>query len=156
MELKDRIQQIMNNERLTASVFADSIGVQRSSISHIISGRNKPSLEFIQKVLLSFPKYSSNWLIFGEGDMLNIPRVIETDTPKQQNIIDKDLFNATKDEQHSTKDEIDNNEDDKAVIASIKTKGNSQNTPNLGSSTSKEIEKIVIFYTDNTFRAYIP
>ena len=53
----------MKLNNLSASAFADKIEVQRSSISHILSGRNKPSLEFIQKVLTAFPKVSSDWLL---------------------------------------------------------------------------------------------
>ena len=55
----------MKLNNLTASAFADEIGVQRSSMSHILSGRNKPSLELIQKVLSRFPKVSADWLIAG-------------------------------------------------------------------------------------------
>jgi transcriptional regulator with XRE-family HTH domain len=65
MELIDRFKYIMKLNNLTASAFADEIGVQRSSISHILSGRNKPSLEFIQKVLTKYPKVSADWLIAG-------------------------------------------------------------------------------------------
>ena len=65
MELIDRFKYLMKLNNLTASSFADEIGVQRSSMSHILSGRNKPSLEFIQKVLIRFPKVSADWLIAG-------------------------------------------------------------------------------------------
>ena len=65
MELIDRFKYLMKLNNLTASAFADEIGVQRSSVSHILSGRNKPSLEFIQKVLMRFPKVNADWLIAG-------------------------------------------------------------------------------------------
>lgn len=65
MELIDRFKYLMKLNNLTASAFADEIGVQRSSMSHILSGRNKPSLELIQKVLTRFPKVSADWLIAG-------------------------------------------------------------------------------------------
>jgi transcriptional regulator with XRE-family HTH domain len=65
MELIDRFKYLMKLNNLTASSFADEIGVQRSSMSHILSGRNKPSLEFIQKVILRFPKVNADWLISG-------------------------------------------------------------------------------------------
>lgn len=65
MEISERLQYIMKLNNLTASAFADKIDVQRSSISHILSGRNKPGLEFIQKVLHAFPKISADWLITG-------------------------------------------------------------------------------------------
>jgi len=65
MELIDRFKYLMKLNNLTASAFADQIGVQRSRVSHILSGRNKPSLEFIQKVLDTYPKVSADWLIAG-------------------------------------------------------------------------------------------
>jgi len=65
MELIDRFKYLMKLNNLSASAFADEIGVQRSSVSHILSGRNKPSMEFIQKVIARFPKVSADWLISG-------------------------------------------------------------------------------------------
>lgn len=65
MDLIDRFKYLMKLNNLTASSFADEIGVQRSSMSHILSGRNKPSLEFIQKVIVRFPKVNADWLISG-------------------------------------------------------------------------------------------
>ena len=69
LNMKDRIIQLLNSEGLSASKFADIIGVQRSSMSHILSGRNNPSLDFIQKIMRSFPHISGDWLIPGSGEM---------------------------------------------------------------------------------------
>ena len=66
-----RLQRVMEYYQISASGFADKIGVQRSSISHILSGRNKPSLEFIMKVLSSFPEVDLYWLLNGKGDFPN-------------------------------------------------------------------------------------
>lgn len=65
--MKDRIILLIKAKNLTAAQFADEIGVQKSSISHIISGRNNASLDFIQKVLLCYPEVSMDWLMFGKG-----------------------------------------------------------------------------------------
>lgn len=65
MNITDRIKTIIKVNQLTSSAFADEIGVQRSSVSHILSGRNNPSLEFIQKTLHRFPKVNAEWLISG-------------------------------------------------------------------------------------------
>jgi DNA-binding XRE family transcriptional regulator len=66
MSLNDRIREILEKSGLTSSEFADEIDVQRSSISHITSGRNKPSLEFVTKIKSKFPAISWDWLINGE------------------------------------------------------------------------------------------
>lgn len=66
-EFIKRIDQILKFHDLSASVFADTIGVQRSGISHLLAGRNKPSLEFVLKVVSSFPEVDLYWLLYGEG-----------------------------------------------------------------------------------------
>lgn len=71
MNLNERIAKIIEHSRLTSSEFADEIDVQRSSISHITSGRNKPSLDFLIKVKDKFSHIRWEWLILGEGEMLD-------------------------------------------------------------------------------------
>lgn len=66
MLIKERIQLIIKMNNLTSSAFADSLGVQRSNISHILSGRNKPSLDLLEKIILTFPRVNAHWLITGE------------------------------------------------------------------------------------------
>lgn len=65
----ERIKQILSEKQLSASRLADMIGVPRSTISHILSGRNNPSLEFVQKILDTFPDIRSEWLVRGQGLM---------------------------------------------------------------------------------------
>ncbi len=60
---------MLDMEHLSPSKFADLIGVQRSSISHVLSGRNNPSYDFLQKTLKSFPGLKADWLLLGEGSM---------------------------------------------------------------------------------------
>jgi transcriptional regulator with XRE-family HTH domain len=79
--MKDRIQQIIQMEGVTAAQFAEKIGVSASSLSHILSGRNNPSLEVVMKIHKTFDYININWLLYGEGDMQteaeeeNIPRI---------------------------------------------------------------------------------
>ena len=65
MEIKDRINYILKKHNLNSSAFADKLTIQRSSLSHILSGRNKPSIDFIDKFIRSFPNEDVNWLITG-------------------------------------------------------------------------------------------
>ena len=65
MDLKDILQLIISNNNLNASSFADKLKIQRSNLSHILSGRNKPSLDFIEKFILHFPEEDVLWLITG-------------------------------------------------------------------------------------------
>ena len=71
-DFTNRLKIILENHQLTASLFADKIGVQRSSISHILSGRNKPSLDFILKVTKAFSDVDIYWLLNGKGHYPNV------------------------------------------------------------------------------------
>ncbi len=75
--MKDRITLLIKAKNYTSAQFAEEIGVQKSGISHIISGRNNPSLDFVQKILTRFPEVSMEWLILGKGPMFS------SDVPRQ-------------------------------------------------------------------------
>lgn len=64
-----RLKNWMESKDLKSSVLADIIGVNRATISHILSGRNKPSIDFLQKILSAYPNINANWLITGIGYM---------------------------------------------------------------------------------------
>ena len=69
LNMKDRILQFLESEKISPAEFADKIGVQRSSMSHILNGRNYPSASFIQKMLQAYPLLDSRWLMIGVGSM---------------------------------------------------------------------------------------
>jgi transcriptional regulator with XRE-family HTH domain len=69
--MNDRISLVLRTKNISPSVLADELGVQRSGISHILNGRNKPSLDFIQKLIKLYPDISIQWILFGEGPMMN-------------------------------------------------------------------------------------
>ena len=137
-EFSKRLQTIIDYYSESASSFAEKIGVQRSSISHILSGRNKPSLEFVMKVLSFFPEVELYWLMNGKGEF---PKIEIQNDIKQVAPISK-------------------NEDQNLFSNSEKTE--SSNTPNSdlvknisrNSSDGKIIERIVIFYSDGSFSNY--
>ena len=72
----DRIRQTIEYSQLSASAFADTIGISRSGLTHLLTGRNQPSLDVARKILAKYPEISTEWLIMGMGDML---RSDETD-----------------------------------------------------------------------------
>jgi transcriptional regulator with XRE-family HTH domain len=118
VDFTGRLQKVIDRYSETASSFAEKIGVQRSSISHILSGRNKPSLDFVMKVLHSYPEVELYWLMNGKGEF-----------PSKTKIPDSPNSNLNQ-----------------TPLAS--------KTP-LQESNS-EIEKIIIFYKDGTFKSYKP
>jgi len=106
-----RLQKVIDFYGESASSFAEKIGVQRSSISHILSGRNKPSLDFVLRVLSSFPDVELYWLLNGKG---HFPSQTKTENDKE--------------------------------IISMATKSKN--------AEIKTIERIVIFYSDGTFKNF--
>ena len=66
----DRIKEVMEYAQMSTSTFADKINISRSSLTHIFSGRNQPSLDIAKKILSAFPEISTEWLIMGMGNML--------------------------------------------------------------------------------------
>lgn len=70
--MKNRFLEFLKYKKLSASQFANKINVSNSAISHIINGRNKPSIEIIQNILLKFPDLNPRWLILGEGEISSV------------------------------------------------------------------------------------
>ncbi|MCT4561942.1 MAG: helix-turn-helix domain-containing protein [Crocinitomicaceae bacterium] len=85
---------IIHSHHLTNASFADKIGVQRSSVSHILKGRNKPSLDFIQRVITNFPRVDAHWLITGQmKEANNEPQILDEPEPvsfQQSTLIEKE------------------------------------------------------------------
>lgn len=66
MSIQERLQMILKMHNMSPSAFADKLGVQRSNVSHVLSGRNKPSLDFLEKIITQFPRVNAHWLISGQ------------------------------------------------------------------------------------------
>ena len=147
----DRIALILKRKNLTSAKFADEIGVQRSSISHVLSGRNKPSLEFIQKILKTYPEISSEWILFGKGKMMSDQ---ENEAEVKRSRVENNLFKSKLSEEDE-KAEVSGIEKIKNVDSTTSTLLNKQKISSKNAD-KKEIEKIIVFYTDDSFKQYIP
>jgi transcriptional regulator with XRE-family HTH domain len=93
-DFTDRLKKVMEFHHLTASLFADKIAVQRSSISHILSGRNKPSLDFILKVTNTFSDVDIYWLLNGKGSFPKVEEIKESTTPTPSLFNDEQANNS--------------------------------------------------------------
>jgi len=143
--MKERIQFIMRQYNLTATQFATKIGIQRSALSHIMSGRNRPSLDFILKVKKGFPEISSDWLLLGSGKMI--------EQSNEKTSIEPEL---TFDQTGSSPSEVRSEEP--ATYGSpppLENKIKKKSSPQESNEDS-EIEKIIFFYNDGSFRTYKP
>lgn len=110
-DFSERLNEIMNYYGLSASAFAELIRVQRSSISHVLSGRNKPSLDFILKLNKAFPDINLYWLLNNTGDMINST---PTTTPSFEKNLKQDSIGKTQTADHNT--EFISKEVDRIVI----------------------------------------
>jgi transcriptional regulator with XRE-family HTH domain len=174
--MKERIIQLLDLEQLTPSKFADIIGVQRSSVSHVISERNKPSFDFIQKTLKAFPGLNAEWLILGEGSMYeqmgrtvsgnlfeSQVEPVQTKTPgriSEEHTVSNNLGDSagTPEEPEVEKTTEQGNEpfgmsptDQSQVPAGAETA--EQETLQ---TTGKKIVQVMLFYDDDTFRSFGP
>ena len=132
-EFSKRLQKVIEYYGESASSFAEKIGVQRSSISHILSGRNKPSLEFVLKVLSSFPEVELYWLLNGKGNF-----------PAEKNAVE-------------VKPEIPPRPESQNLFSEVEEKTpetNSTSISQIQQHSKKEIERIVIFYKDGSFQNF--
>jgi transcriptional regulator with XRE-family HTH domain len=145
--MRDRIIKFLELEHISAAKFADDIGVQRSSISHILSGRNNPSFDFIQKILSKYRKLNAEWLIMGTGNIYK--------TVVQGNLFEN-LENKVEPElkidvPNQIIDQIINSDEDKSTEKDLES--NNINTL-LNTNKDKKIEKIILLYADKTFSTY--
>ncbi|UWX61698.1 helix-turn-helix domain-containing protein [Chryseobacterium oranimense] len=178
MTLNERISKVIEYSNLSPSEFADEIDVQRSSISHITSGRNKPSLEFIIKIKSKFPEILWDWLVTGEGEMLKseLPSTPSAIEEKEQNEKGKpiplpDLFTMMKDDEDFGADEeidsINESPRESFIPPPYKTQENLSDSQRLGTpkdyiinqsidNQDNKIKRIVLFYENGKFESFEP
>jgi hypothetical protein len=129
--MKDRIQKFIDYKSISPGTLAEILEVQRSNISHILNGRNKPGAVFIEKFLLAFPMLNARWLFTGEGPMV----IGMTETPREVMAKDPEIH-------------------EESVVSAEKT----EETPKLPAPANQErsVAKVVLLYSDGSFSAYNP
>ena len=173
MDLNSRVQKIINYSELSSSEFADEIGVQRSNISHVLSGRNKPSLDFLMKIKDRFPEIQWEWLIEGKGTMVfseNEAASTPSSYSLEESKINDDepiitgLFSIPSQEmEENTKQEEVKSE----ISEPIQYNNIVENTPEISENKSipevetpsekgNSIKKIVFFYENGKFEVFEP
>lgn len=143
--MKERLLEFLRNENKSSAQLADEIGVQASGISHILSGRNNPSLDFVLKMLEKYQFLSTEWLLFGKGTMYK-----ET---KMQNLFDYEIAGTGESDKINSGIDLNRNEVDNNKVLKDKTINNLNNTDHKESS---DVVKIVWFFDDNSFEEFFP
>ena len=168
-DMKERLIQLLDLEQLSPSKFADLIGVQRSSISHIISGRNKPSFDFLQKTLTAFPGLNAAWLLMGEGTMYE----------QMGRKVSGNLFDTPADEEVHSEGHISEKDGQEAGISAPsepdsvmpeqvfpsespvnkeekEVKADEEAEPVQETPAGKRIIQVMVLYDDDTFKTFRP
>lgn len=143
-----RLEIILDYYGINASAFADKIGVQRSSLSHLLSGRNKPSLDFILKILDVYPEVDLYWILNGKG---NFPRNSSKPTESELTTNLSPVPASTSAKPDENKDLFSNNNPEVTTFTSPK-----HSNEILKNLFEEDIEQIVFFYKDGTFKNFSP
>ena len=147
VDFSKRLQKIMDRNDLNASSFAERINVGRSSISHILSGRNKPSLDFVVNTVKEFPEVDLYWLLNGKG---TYPK--SDDVPVAAPASKSSTPQPVQKEPNTIKSEAPNQETNDLFSAPSIEKIPLPNKTNKG----KNIQKVILLYDDGSFEYFIP
>ena len=134
-KMNSRLQQFLGAENISQSQFADSIGVARASVSHILAGRNRPGFDFIESMARHYPTLNLEWLITGKGRMYKaISGQADSPAVTSANTVEESLFPAA--EEQNPLPIIESNTVGRATQRTVK---------------QSSISKIVVFYDDNSY-----
>ncbi len=155
--MEERIRKFMEYKGITSSELADSIGVQRSNVTHVLKARNKPSFQFIEKLLQEYPELNAKWLLLGTGNMVDspsksrtlfdqIPEPVKTSVEKEEKVAEKKVEIA----------DIPLQSKDVYTQPIVESKKSEDSFPEQLLGTEKPIERLIVFYKDQTFKVYNP
>lgn len=139
--MNSRLQQFLTVENISQSQFADSLGVARASISHILAGRNKPGFDFIESMARHYPTVNLEWLITGKGKMY-----------KDSSPISQNINNIQPQKIEETINEVQPEENLFPFPDEENTQSDSLDKTNEITVNKRHISKILVFYDDGTFQ----
>lgn len=135
--IKMRILSMMEQLGMTPSAFADRAGISRSALTHITSGRNKVTLDMINKIVQGFDEWSAEWIIFGKGPQQSDKTAFENDLFSYSSVPEQELHTRTK---------------DNCGIQS--PSGRLEPEIKIVQMPAKQIERITVFYTDGSYQEF--
>lgn len=144
--MKDRIQRLIDDKSLTPSRFADEVGLNRPAVSHILNGRNNPSMDALQKILNRFPEINGSWLITGEGSMYQFNADRNNPTLFDENPVNASIGTVQAEYAQDFRS--------KSLEKPLQQPDYQSLIPTR--SRTIKVKKIAIFYTDNTYEEFIP
>ena len=153
MDTRDRIKLIIETEGVTQVAFAETTGINTSTLNHVLTGRNNPSVDVISKILAAYPQYESDWLLHGSGPMWT-----EAYSEQQVKSTSIPLFSDSDgDGSGSTPSPVAAPVPNSGVRrgkVEERTREATQTTTERNSS--RRVQKVIIYYDDNTFETLYP
>jgi transcriptional regulator with XRE-family HTH domain len=152
--MKERLLLFIQKIGLNPAKFAEKIGIQRSAISHVLSGRNKPSYDFLLKIIENYPQIELEWLLTGKGNMMKSGNDHSNDRTKINFGLDTDL--------EAESDEMKNIRLDESSLGKANFSEPASQSRDASDSTGKSkdpeenIQKVIILFRDKTFLSYKP
>lgn len=144
MNLNEKIKQILTDKNISPSYFADEIGIQRSSVSHILAGRNKPSLDIVQKIIRRFPELGMEWIL----DDVELPIV----NPEPQLIREQSSVITKRDDEPVRSELREKNIFDQ--LTGYANLPELKNERTQEKQAEKKIERVMLFFSDGTFQEF--
>ncbi len=163
--MKERLAKFIKNQGLTASKFAEIMEIPPSNVSHLLSGRNNPGFEFMNKMIVRFPDVNPDWLIAGNGPMCRPEIATQIHMPEcPPKNVEQPLMPADADESTTLATDVTKQastpaepvQTDHAPQTATKPMNTSQTAIQPPVSQNSEIERIVIFYKNKSFVDYTP
>lgn len=147
--MKERILQLIESLNLSAQRFSELTQIDRSSLSHIKTGRTKPSIEVAIKILDAFPHVSSDWLLMGKGEMFNGNSNENPEPQQPASLFDLSEVNTPTQINENNSIESDNQINTSNLLKEIKTM-----VAPLKTQEIRRVERIMVYYSDNTFEEF--
>lgn len=144
--MREKLQKLMASEQLTASRFAELLGIQPSGVTHLLGGRNKPSFDLVQKILRRFPHINPDWLLLDSEQMYRADAELTNDQPNQtSNEVAETPVNVEK---------ISATQNTTISEGSTSTNNSIERLATIGAVNRKNVKRVIVLFDDHTFESF--
>lgn len=144
--MREKLQKLMASEQLTASRFAELLGIQPSGVTHLLGGRNKPSFDLVQKILRRFPHINPDWLLLDSEQMYRTDAELTNDQPNQtSNEVAETPVNVEK---------ISAAQNTTISEGSTSANNSIERLATIGAVNRKNVKRVIVLFDDHTFESF--
>lgn len=144
--MREKLQKLMASEQLTASRFAELLGIQPSGVTHLLGGRNKPSFDLVQKLLRRFPHINPDWLLLDSEQMYRADAELTNDQPNQtSNEVAETPVNVEK---------ISATQNTTISEGSTSANNSIERLATISAVNRKNVKRVIVLFDDHTFESF--